>query len=124
MPSIYVNVPKLEQEKKDALAKKAYEAAAAVLKGSDIYTFVKEYDTLYKNGEPQEDQKMVVANIEAGPIKPEKMAEKVDAIAEKMLEGVKEVLGEDKNLTLIYHNNDLDRIAIGGKTLATKMKKD
>ena len=36
---------------------------------------------------------------------------------------VREVLGEDKDLTLVFHDNGLDRIAIGGVTIATKMKK-
>ena len=62
---------------------------------------------------------MVVANIEAGPIK----EEKVNAIAEGMRAAVREVLGEDKDLTLVFHDNGLDRIAIGGVSIATKMKK-
>lgn len=32
MPSMYVNVPKLEQGTKDALAAKLYDAAAPILK--------------------------------------------------------------------------------------------
>ena len=55
----------------------------------------------------------------AGPIK----EEKVNAIAEGMRAAVREVLGEDKDLTLVFHDNGLDRIAIGGVTIATKMKK-
>ena len=55
-------------------------------------------------------QKMVVANIEAGPTK----EEKVNALAESMQAAVQEVLGEDKKLTLVFHDNGLDRIAIGG----------
>lgn len=119
MPSMYVNVPKLEQNTKDALVAKLYDAAAPVLKAPHIYTFVNEYETLYENGKPAPDQKMIVANIEAGPTK----EEKVNALAEGMMGAVKEVLGEDKNFTLVYHDNALDRIAIGGVTIATKMKK-
>ena len=102
MPSMYVNVPRLEQETKNTLVAKLYD----------------EYETLYENGQPA-PQKMVVANIEAGPIK----EEKVNAIAEGMRAAVREVLGEDKDLTLVFHDNGLDRIAIGGVTIATKMKK-
>ena len=89
MPSMYVNVPKLEQGTKDALAAKLYDAAAPILKAPHIYTFVNEYETLYENGQP----------------------------------AVQEVLGEDKKLTLVFHDNGLDRIAIGGVTIATKMQK-
>ena len=112
MPSMYVNVPRLEQETKNTLVAKLYDAAAPVLKAPHIYTFVNEYETLY-------GWQMVVANIEAGPIK----EEKVNAIAEGMRAAVREVLGEDKDLTLVFHDNGLDRIAIGGVTIATKMKK-
>ena len=118
LPSMYVNVPKLEQGTKDALAAKLYDAAAPILKAPHIYTFVNEYETLYENGQPA-PQKMVVANIEAGPTK----EEKVNALAESMQAAVQEVLGEDKKLTLVFHDNGLDRIAIGGVTIATKMQK-
>lgn len=118
MPSMYVNVSKLDQEKKNALVDKLYNAAAPVLKAPHIYTFVKEYETLYENGKPLPEQKMVVVNIEAGPTK----EEKVNALAEAMQGAVQEVLGEDKKLTLVFHDNALDRIAIGGKTIATSMK--
>ena len=63
MPSMYVNVPRLEQETKNTLVAKLYDAAAPVLKAPHIYTFVNEYETLYENGQPA-PQKMVVANIE------------------------------------------------------------
>ena len=43
MPSMYVNVPKLDQPTKNALAAKLYEAAAPVLKAPHIFTFVNEY---------------------------------------------------------------------------------
>lgn len=118
MPSMYVNVPKLEQETKNALVAKLYDAAAPILKAPHIYTFVNEYETCYENGRPA-PQQMVVANIEAGPTK----EEKVNALAEGMQKAVQEVLGEDKQLTLVFHDNGLDRIAIGGVTIATKMKK-
>ena len=118
MPSMYVNVPKLPQETKDTLVAKLYEAAAPVLKAPHIYTFVNEYETLYENGKPA-PQQMVVANLEAGPTK----EEKVNALAEGMRAAVREVLGEDKDLTLVFHDNALDRLAIGGVTSATKMKK-
>lgn len=119
MPSMYVNVSKLDQEKKDALVEKLYGAAAPILKAPHIYTFVKEYETLYENGKPLDDQKMVVINLEAGPTK----VEKVDALAEAMQGAVQEVLGAEKKLTVVYHDNALDRIAIGGKTIATNMAK-
>lgn len=119
MPSMYVNVSKMDQEKKDALVEKLYDAAMPVLKAPHIYTFVKEYETLYENGKPLADQKMVVINLEAGPTK----VEKVDALAEAMQGAVQEVLGADKKLTVVYHDNALDRIAIGGKTIATSMAK-
>ena len=45
------------------------------------------------------------------------------ALAESMQAAVQEVLGEDKKLTLVFHDNGLDRIAIGGVTIATKMQK-
>ena len=109
MPSMYVNVPKLPQETKDTLVAKLYEAAAPVLKAPHIYTFVNEYETLYENGKPA-PQQMVVANLEAGPTK----EEKVNALAEGMRAAVREVLGEDKDLTLVFHDNALDRLAIGG----------
>ena len=83
-----------------------------------FYTFVNEYETLYENGKPA-PQQMVVANLEAGPTK----EEKVNALAEGMRAAVREVLGEDKDLTLVFHDNALDRLAIGGVTIATKMKK-
>ena len=107
MPSMYVNVPKLPQETKDTLVAKLYEAAAPVLKAPHIYTFVNEYETLYENGKPAPQQK----------------EEKVNALAEGMRAAVREVLGEDKDLTLVFHDNALDRLAIGGVTIATKMKK-
>lgn len=119
MPSMYVNVSKMDQEKKNVLVEKLYDAAVPVLKAPHIYTFVKEYETLYENGKPLADQKMVVVNIEAGPTK----EEKVNALAENMLGAVKEVLGEEKQLTLVFHDNGLDRIAIDGVTIATKLKK-
>ena len=119
MPSMYVNVPKLEQSTKDALVAKLYAAAAPVLKAPHIYTFVNEYETLYENGQPAADQAMIVANIEAGPTK----EEKVNTLAENMMGAVQEVLGQERNFTLVYHDNALDRIAIGGKTIATAMKK-
>lgn len=119
MPSMYVNVPKLEQAKKDALVEKLYAAAAPILKAPHIYTFVNEYETLYENGKPAEDQQMIVSNIEAGPTK----EEKVNSLAAAMMEAVQEVLGKEHNFTLVYHDNALDRIAIGGVTIATKMKK-
>lgn len=78
---------------------------APILKAPHIYTFVNEYETLYENGQPA-PQKMVVANIEAGPTK----EEKVNALAESMQAAVQEVLGEDKKLTLVFHDNGLDRI--------------
>lgn len=118
MPSMYVNVPRLEQETKTPWWPSSMTPPAPVLKAPHIYTFVNEYETLYENGQPA-PQKMVVANIEAGPIK----EEKVNAIAEGMRAAVREVLGEDKDLTLVFHDNGLDRIAIGGVTIATKMKK-
>lgn len=119
MPSMYVNVPKLEQSQKDALVSKLYDAAVPVLKAPHIFTFVKEYETLYENGKPVAENQMIVANLEAGPTK----EEKVNALAEGMQAAVHEVLGDSHKFTLVYHDNALDRIAIGGKTIATAMKK-
>ena len=42
MPSMYVNVPRLEQETKNTLVAKLYDAAAPVLKAPHSYTFVNE----------------------------------------------------------------------------------
>ena len=37
MPSMYVNVPKLEQQTKDTLAAKLYDAAAPILKAPHLH---------------------------------------------------------------------------------------
>ena len=117
MPSMYVNVPKLEQGTKDALAAKLYAAAGHGRAGARRGHGGCEAEG--REGGGEEAQKMVVANIEAGPTK----EEKVNALAESMQAAVQEVLGEDKKLTLVFHDNGLDRIAIGGVTIATKMQK-
>lgn len=119
MPSMYVNVPTMERETKDALVAKLHEAAGPILKAPHVYTYVNEYGTIYQDGKPSPDHKMIVVNIEAGPTK----AEKVEAIAAAMLDAVKESLGEDKKLTLVFHSNDLDRIAINGKLISSTLKK-
>ena len=119
MPSMYVNVPKIEQSQKDALAAQLYDAAVPVLKVPEIFTYVNEYETIYQNGKPSADQKMMVINIEAGPMK----AEKIETLSGALLEVVKSVLGEDKKLTLVFHANDLDHIAINGKLISTNLKK-
>ena len=118
MPSMYVNVPKMEQSKKDALVEKLYAAAAPILKVPHIFTFVNEYETLYQDGKPIADRQMIVANLEAGPTK----EEKVNALGTEMMKAAQEVLGADHGFTLVYHDNALDRIAMGGKTIATSIR--
>lgn len=120
MPSIYVNVPKLPQDKKDALVKGIFDAAQPVLKAPHIYTFVNEYETRYENGLPAPEMKMIVANIEAGPTK----EAKVDALGQGMMAAVKAVLGEDMQFTLVFHSNPLENIWINGKTIAASIRKD
>lgn len=118
MPSMYVNVPRLEQETKNTLVAKLYDAAAPVLKAPHIYTFVNEYETLYENGQPP-PRRWWWPTSRPAPSR----RRRCNAIAEGMRAAVREVLGEDKDLTLVFHDNGLDRIAIGGVTIATKMKK-
>lgn len=113
MPSIYVNVPKLDSQKKDQLVEKIYEAATTVLKVPHIFTFVNEYETVYENGKPWEAPKMTVINLEAGPMP----VDKIEVIGAHMTEAVKAVLGEDQGTTLVYHANQLDHIAINGKLI-------
>ena len=115
---MYVNVPKLEQGTKDALAAKLYDAAAPLLKGPPGVPFGSEFRPRVGTGQPAPPQ-MGVATLAAGP----PTEEKVNALAESMQAAVQEVLGEDKKLTLVFHDNGLDRIAIGGVTIATKMQK-
>lgn len=119
MPSMYVNTPKLEQSQKDDLVSKLFDAAAPVLKVPEIFTYVNEYETIYLNGKPSSDQKMLVINLEAGPMK----AEKIEILAGALLEVVQSVLGADKKLTLVFHANDLDHIAINGKLISSNLKK-
>ena len=118
MPAMYVNVPKLEQSVKDALVSKLYEAALPVLKAPHIFTFVNEYATLYENGKPTPEQKMIVCNIEAGPSKPEK----IETLAQNLLAAAKDVLGDDRALTLVYHANATDHIASNGKLISSTIK--
>lgn len=113
MPSMYVNVPKLEAEKRDQLVEKLYEAAAKVLKVPGIYTYVSEYDTVYKNGKPWPEASMAVINLEAGPMP----ADKIELIGGYLAEEVKACLGEEQETTLVYHANQLDHIAINGKLI-------
>ena len=44
-------------------------------------------------------------------------------MAEGMRAAVREVLGRTRTSPLVFHDNGLDRLAIGGVTIATKMKK-
>lgn len=113
MPSMYVNVPKLEAQKKDQLVEKLYEAAAKVLKVPGIYTYVSEYETVYKNGKPWPEVNMTVINLEAGPMP----ADKIETIGGYLAEEVKACLGEDQETTVVYHANQLDHIAINGKLI-------
>ena len=113
MPSMYLNVPKMEAEKKNALVKGLYEAATTVLKVPHIFTFVNEYETVYNNGEAWENPTMNVINLEAGPMP----AEKIETIAGHMTAAVKTALGEEQGLTLVYHANQLDHIAINGNLI-------
>lgn len=119
MPSMYVNVPKMAQPQKDELVSKLFDAAVTVLKAPEIFTYVNEYETIYQNGKPSPDHKMTVVNIEAGPMK----AEKIETLSGALLEAVQTVLGEDKKLTLVFHSNDLDHIAINGKLISSNLKK-
>lgn len=113
MPSMYLNVPKLETQKRDQLVQKLYEAATTVLKVPHIYTFVNEYETIYENGKPWEAPDMTVINLEAGPMP----AEKIEIIGGHMADAVKAILGEGQGTTLVYHANQLDHIAINGKLI-------
>jgi phenylpyruvate tautomerase PptA (4-oxalocrotonate tautomerase family) len=113
MPSMYLNVPKLETAKRDQLVEKLYEAATTVLRVPHIYTFVNEYETVYENGKPWDAPNMNVVNLEAGPMP----VEKIEVIAGHMTEAVQAVLGEDQGTTLVYHANALDHIAINGKLI-------
>jgi len=113
MPSMYVNVPKLAQPTRDQLVEKLYEGATTVLKVPAIYTFVKEYDTIYKNGKPWEAPNMTVINLEAGPMP----VEKIETIGAALADAVKSVLGEKQGTTMVYHANGLDHIAINGKLI-------
>lgn len=113
MPSMYVNVPKLAEPTRDQLVEKLYEAATTVLKVPAIYTFVKEYDTVYKNGKPWEAPNMTVVNLEAGPMP----VDKIEAIGAALADAVKASLGEDQGATLVYHANGLDHISINGKLI-------
>ena len=113
MPSMYLNVPKMETEKKNALVKGLYDAASTVLKVPHIYTFVNEYETVYNNGEAWETPNMNVINLEAGPMP----VEKIETIAQNLTAALKAALGEEQGLTLVYHANALDHIAINGKLI-------
>ena len=113
MPSMYVNVPKLETAKRDALAEKLYGAISSVIKGATIYTFVQEYETVYKDGKPWEAPTMLTVNVEAAKMP----YEKIEVIAQGMTAGAREVLGEEQGVTMVYHANGLDHIAINGKLI-------
>lgn len=113
MPSIYVNIPKSALAKSDALVEKVYGAAAAVIRGVHIYTYVNAYDVVYYDGKPQESPNMTVINLEAGPMP----VDKIEVIGQGMAEAVKAVLGEDQGTTLVYHANGLDHIAVNGKLI-------
>jgi len=113
MPSMYVNVPKLPEKKRDELVLKLYEAATTVLKVPGIYTYVNEYDTLYKNGKPWEAANMTVINLEAGPMP----VDKIELIGTAIDGAVKATFGEEQGSTLVYHANGLDHIAINGKLI-------
>lgn len=113
MPSMYVNIPKYETAKREALVEKLYEAASKVIKGVTIYTYVNEYQTVYANGKPLEAPTMNVVNLEAGPMP----VDKIEVIGELMAQAVKDVLGEEQGTTLVYHANGLDHISINGKLI-------
>ena len=65
MPSMYVNVPRLEQETKNTLVAKLYDAAAPVLKAPHIYTFVNEYETCLLYTSPADSDITVVKVVSA-----------------------------------------------------------
>ncbi len=112
MPSMYVNIPKMEKETKEKLVKDLYEASATVLKVPAIYTFVNEYDTVFKNGEECEAPMMII-NMEAGPMP----ADKIELMGEAMTNAIKNVMGEEQSNTMVYHANGLDHIAVNGKLI-------
>ena len=56
MPSMYVNVPKLEQGTKDALAAKLYDAAAPVLPGARLAAGGAEFEPGEATGPPAPPQ--------------------------------------------------------------------
>lgn len=120
MPSIYVNTEKMEAGKRDLLAEKIYAATTPVFKGEkgpDIHIFMSEYDVVYKNGKPAPQRDMVVINMEAGSLKPEK----IETLVTGMEAAVQEVLGV--GTTFIYHGNPAECIGVEGVTIAQKMKK-
>ncbi len=113
MPSMYLHIPKMDKEVKETLVAKLYGATAAVIKGPDIGTYVTEYETVYKNGLPCQAPTMNVVNLEAGPMP----VEKIEQIGAGMAQAVKDVLGEEQELTFVYHANGLDHIAVNGKLI-------
>lgn len=113
MPSIYLNLPKSESAKRDALVETTYAAAASVLKGMHIHTFVNEYDVMYCDGKPEANSTMTVITLEAGPMP----VDKIEIIGSKMAEGVKAVMGDAQETTLVYHANGLDHLVINGKLI-------
>lgn len=117
MPSMYVNVPRLEQETKTPWWPKLYDAAAPVLKAPTSTPSSTSMRPSTKTASPPPEDG---GGQHRG--RPHQGGE-VNAIARACARRCGEVLGEDKDLTLVFHDNGLDRIAIGGVTIATKMKK-
>ena len=113
MPSIYLNVPKMETATRDRLVEGLYTAVAGVIKGPKIHTFVNEYEFLYENGKPHSGSEMTVVTLEAGPMP----AEKIALIGGEMDKAVKAVLGESQGSTFVYHANQLDHLVINGQPL-------
>ncbi len=113
MPSMYVNVPKMEAAQRDTLAAKLFEGASKVLRGMDIHTYVNEYATLYHNGQPSDSTDMTVINVEAGPMP----VEKIEVLGQNIDEAVKAVFGAQQGCTMVYHGNGLDHLSINGKLL-------
>ncbi len=117
MPSMYVNVPKLPQETKDTLVAKLYEAAAPVLKAPTSTPSSTSTRPSTKTASPPPSRWWWPTWKPAPPRR-----RRSTPWPRGCGPPSGEVLGEDKDLTLVFHDNALDRLAIGGVTIATKMK--
>lgn len=117
MPSMYVNVPRLEQETKTPWWPSSMTPPPRS-EGPHIYTFVNEYETLYENGQPP-PRRWWWPTSRPAPSRRRRSMPSPRACARRC----GRFWERTKDLTLVFHDNGLDRIAIGGVTIATKMKK-